>query len=568
VTSSQARRAAFGEMFARGEFRALWLSQVLSEVGDRLALVALTLLVYDRTGSALLSAIAYAGGYLPWVIGGLALSGLGDRLPRRELMVVCDLVRAVLVTVMLVPGMPVAGLVAVVYAVTAVQAPFEAARSAILPDIVPAERYVVAAAVMQTTFRVAIVAGAVAGGLTAALVGARPALAADAATFVASAILVRCGTRARPAAARPGPGPGAVRQLGEGAQQVLGDKAVRTLMMLGWLIALYAIPEGIAAPYAGRLGGGPAAAGLIIASGQAGAVLLTPAFTTRVGPLTRQRWIGPMACCACAVLMLTVFGPGLYASIAIFALSGTFGIYQVAANTAFVAKVPDDRRAQAFGLASTGTVLAQGGALLVAGAAAQVFPPATVVAAGGCLGAVTACGLGLRWRHIAPVVGRHSARHLHGEAPPPARTAETPAASCRPADPAYGSLATVSTTAESCSAWRLCGASGTMSRSPLLPSQDCSPAASRTRPCSTYTLASPGLTCSVSSASRTMAMTVWRSTFSCPPMTVCAARPPVASAARPRSSRATASRESFCMRSSYPAPAGETAASFRSQSVN
>jgi hypothetical protein len=414
VSSSPARRASFGAVFAIAEFRALWLSQVLSEVGDRLALVALTLLVYDRTGSALLSAIAYAGGYLPWVVGGLALSGLGDRLPRRELMVVCDLVRAVLITVMLIPGMPVAGLVAVVYAVTAVQAPFEAARSAILPDIVPRERYVLAAAVMQTTFRIAIVAGAVAGGLTAALVGARPALAADAATFVASAILVRYGTRARPAAA--GPGPGAVRRLGEGAQQVLRDKAIRTLMMLGWLIALYAIPEGIAAPYAWRLGGGPAAAGLIIASGQAGAVLVTPVFTARVGPLTRQRWIGPMACCACAVLMLTVFGPGLGASIAIFALSGTFGIYQVAANTAFVDWVPDTRRAQAFGLASTGTVLAQGAALLAAGAAAQVVPPATVVAAGGGLGAVAACGLGLRWRHIAPVVGRHSARHLRGAA--------------------------------------------------------------------------------------------------------------------------------------------------------
>jgi Major Facilitator Superfamily len=415
VSGSPARRASFGDVFAIGEFRALWLSQVLSAGGDRLALVALTLLVYDRTGSALLSAIAYAGGYLPWVIGGLALSGLGDRLPRRELMVACDLVRAVLVGVMLVPGMPVAGMVAVVYAVTAVQAPFEAARSAILPDIVAGERYVLAAAVMQTTFRVAIAAGAAVGGLTVALVGARPALAADAVTFVASAILLRSGTRSRPAAA--GPVRGGPRRLGERAQQVLGDKAVRTLMMLGWLIALYAIPEGIAAPYAGRLGGGPAAAGLIIASGQAGAVLATPVFTTRVGPLTRQRWIGPMACCACAVLVLTVFGPGLGASIAIFALSGTFGMYQIAANTAFVASVPDSRRAQAFSLASTGTVLAQGAALLLAGAAAEIVSPSTVIAAGGGLGAVVACGLGLRWRRIAPVVGRHSARHLRGQAP-------------------------------------------------------------------------------------------------------------------------------------------------------
>jgi len=54
---------------------------------------------------------------------------------------------------------------------------------------------------MQTTFRVALVAGAVVGGVTVALIGARAALGVDAATFAASAVLVRFGTRARPATA-------------------------------------------------------------------------------------------------------------------------------------------------------------------------------------------------------------------------------------------------------------------------------------------------------------------------------------------------------------------------------
>lgn len=415
MSSFPAQRATFGDVFAVREFRALWVSQSLSEVGDRLALVALTLLVYDRTGSPLLSAVAYAAGYVPWVIGGLIFSGLGDRLPRRQVMVACDVIRALLVAVMLLPGMPVAGLVGLLYVTTMAQAPFESARSAILPDILPGERYALAAAVMQTSFRVALVAGAAVGGATVALIGTRPALGVDAATFAASAVLVRFGTRARPAAG-PGLGPGALKQLGEGARLVLGDKAIRTLMMLGWLIALYSIPEGIAAPYAGRLGGGPAAAGLVIASGQAGAVLAAPLFTRTVGPLTRLRWMGPMAICTCAVLPLTIFRPGLAISMAIFALSGTFAIYQIAANTAFVEWVPDKRRAQAFGLANMGTVLGQGAALTVAGAAAQVMSPSTVIALGGGLGALMACALALRWRHIPPAVGRHSARHLRGQA--------------------------------------------------------------------------------------------------------------------------------------------------------
>ena len=74
-------RATFGEVFAVREFRALWASVVLSAAGDRLALVALTLLVYDRNRSPLLAAAAYAAGYLPWVIGGLFLAELADRRP-------------------------------------------------------------------------------------------------------------------------------------------------------------------------------------------------------------------------------------------------------------------------------------------------------------------------------------------------------------------------------------------------------------------------------------------------------------------------------------------------------
>jgi hypothetical protein len=70
-------------VFAVGEFRALWISQTLSEAGDRIALVALTLLVFSRTRSPLLAAVAYSAGYVPWVIGGLLFCGLGDRLPRR-----------------------------------------------------------------------------------------------------------------------------------------------------------------------------------------------------------------------------------------------------------------------------------------------------------------------------------------------------------------------------------------------------------------------------------------------------------------------------------------------------
>lgn len=95
-----APEATFAQVFAIGEFRALWLAQLLSVAGDQLARVAMTVLVYDRTRSALLTALTYALTYLPWIVGGLALSGLADRLPRRQVMIACDLARMVLVLLM------------------------------------------------------------------------------------------------------------------------------------------------------------------------------------------------------------------------------------------------------------------------------------------------------------------------------------------------------------------------------------------------------------------------------------------------------------------------------------
>jgi MFS family permease len=415
VSTAEARRASFGEVFAIREFRALWASYVLSAAGDRLALVALTLLVYDRTRSPLLAAVAFAAGTLPYLAGALFLSGLADRFRRREVMVGCDVIRAVLVGAMLLPRMPLDALIVLLYVVTTFQPPFDAARSAIVRDVVQGERYVLAATILQSTGRLMIVAGAAAGGLVVALAGARPALGVDVATFAASAALIQFGVRARPAAA-PASGPSALLQLGAGVRVVFGDAALRTLLMLGWLDALYQIPSSIAPAYAARVGGGAVAAGLLIAGAEVGAAVGMPLFTKRIGPLTRLKWMGPMAVCAGGVLLLTAFRPGLAVSLAIFAVSGTFGMYQIAANTTFVERLPNERRAQALGLANAGLVVGQGLGFLLAGAAAEVVPPSTVIALGGGLGALAACGLWLRWRGMSPAVGRHSARHLGRQA--------------------------------------------------------------------------------------------------------------------------------------------------------
>ena len=410
-------RATFRDVFADREFRAVWFSEILSVTGDRLALVALTLLVYGQTKSPLLAALAYAAGYLPWVIGGLFLADLADRRPRRSVMVACDVVRTVLVAAMAVPGVPLLALVALLFATTMFAPPFEAARAAITPDILQGEKYVLGAAVFQTTVLAGQVVGAAAGGLAVAFIGVRASLIVDAVTFALSGLLIGLGTRARPAAAKPeAAGLSSLARMREGFRLVFGDQALRTLLLLGWLVIFYTVPEGIAAPYASKLGGGPIATGVVLASTCLSTAIVTPLFTRFVRARRRLNMMGPLAVLTCATLVLTALRPGLAVSLVIFSLSAAFGVYQIAANTAFVVRVPNERRAQAFGIANMGVVVGQGAAFVAAGAAAEVISPAAVIAISGAIGAVIAIVLTLRWRHVSPPRGRHAARRRPGNA--------------------------------------------------------------------------------------------------------------------------------------------------------
>jgi MFS family permease len=93
------RAARYRDVFVNGEFRALWLAELVSTGGDQIARVALSVLVFVRTGSAALSAFTFALTFLPALIGPV-LGGLADRYPRREVMVVSALSRGVVMAVM------------------------------------------------------------------------------------------------------------------------------------------------------------------------------------------------------------------------------------------------------------------------------------------------------------------------------------------------------------------------------------------------------------------------------------------------------------------------------------
>jgi MFS family permease len=392
-----AERATYRDVFGVSEFRNLWLAQLLSVAGDQLARVALTVLVYDRTHSPLLAAVTYAVTIIPVFAGGLLLSGLADRYPRRAVMIVCDVARCGLVLVMVIPGIPLAALVVLLFLVTTFTAPFTAARSAIYPDILAGERYVLGTAVTMTTLQAAQVIGFALGGALVGFVGARACLLADAATFAASALLVRFGVLAR-AAANTADGRmfAPVADAVAGVKLVFSNPALRVPMLFGWLTAFIAVPEGLAAPLAHSLHGGDIAVGLILASVALGVSAGSVAFSRLVSPDRRARWMGPLAVVSCLVLLLLALHLTLLPMLLVLFVGGALYCYQMAANAAFVVAAPPQQRSQAFGLANAGIYLGQSGTIIIAGAAATHYAPPDVIVASGALGALCALTLAIR----------------------------------------------------------------------------------------------------------------------------------------------------------------------------
>jgi MFS family permease len=211
----------------------------------------------------------------------------------------------------------------------------------------------------------------------------------------------------RPAAAPAGQGGAShFSQIAAGVRLVFGDRKLRTLMLLGWLVAFYAAPMSLAAPYASRFHGLPlaVATGLMFAGIPLGTMVGAAAFSRLLRPAQQQFLLGPLAVAACAVLMLFWAAPGFVLSLVLFAIAGACACYQVAANAAFVAAVPPSRRGQAFGLANGGMQVVQGLWYIVAGAIASQLSPATVIGFSGGLGALVAVSLAVSWRKTSAMM--------------------------------------------------------------------------------------------------------------------------------------------------------------------
>ena len=177
---------------SNANFRRLWMAQIVSEMGDWFYALAIYSLLLEFTGRAESVALALLLQVLPQTLFGPTSGVVNDRLPRRQVMIASDLVRAaVVLTMLLVRNREMVTLIYPLLALESVMAAmFEPARTAVIPNIVRRPEIIVANTLSATTWSFNLAMGSTVGGLVAAALGRDAVFILNAASFLVSAWLI------------------------------------------------------------------------------------------------------------------------------------------------------------------------------------------------------------------------------------------------------------------------------------------------------------------------------------------------------------------------------------------
>ena len=279
----------------RAPFRNFWLGQTISVIGDQITLLAIpvvAVLVLDAQPADM--GLLTAAGLLPHLLLSLPAGVWLDRVARRRrLMIVVDLVRAALI--LSIPAAYVLGMLSlgqlyvVTFLVGGLAVAFDISWQTVFVAVTPRQDFMQANSLLNGSRSLAYVAGPSAGGLIIQVLGAPLAMAADALSYVASALFLG-RVRVEEPTLEP-PTPGIRAQLATGLRFIFRDPIMRPTLLsvatcnlfnfaFAALFILYATTH---------LGVEPGLLGLVLGAGAVGG-LLGALVAARIG---RRIGIGP-----------------------------------------------------------------------------------------------------------------------------------------------------------------------------------------------------------------------------------------------------------------------------------
>jgi predicted MFS family arabinose efflux permease len=392
------RPIGYGAVLRVPGLRAVYLAHAVSMAGTVAAEVALSILIYQRSGSALLSALVLTVSFLPYGLGGTVLSSVADRFPARPVLVGCDLVSALCIGAMLVPQLPVVGLLGLLLVVGLVAPLFQGARASSLAQLLPPDLFPVGRSLLRSISQTTVLVGFAAGSVLVATVGPRWLLLADAVSFLASAGLIRFGTVATPAnASSAGTSVGSVVQESLlGLRYIFGHPSLRRMLLLSWAVPGFgSFAEGLAVAYAGQVGHRATSAGALF-TGYAAGTVFAEIVIARLSPPTKRRLLVPLAVLSQLPLLGFVAAPAVPIAAALLVISGAGFAFNQGLDPLILTATEPAYRGRLFTVQGSGLMTVQGVGIGLAGLIGTVVPARFVISGAGLTGMVVVALLAFR----------------------------------------------------------------------------------------------------------------------------------------------------------------------------
>jgi len=226
-------------------FRRFWLAGVISHLGNWFNYIAIFVLLTKLTGSGGAVSWFLIAKFIPTTFLGPAAGVIADRLSRKAIMIIADLLRVFVVLGFLLVRSPEQ--VWLVYILALVQESiwtfYDPARKASVPNLCSPEELILANALSGATWSMMLAFGAALGGFVTYLFGWETAIIIDAATFLISALMLAgLDLPYKPPARIEKPtwhDLTGITDLKEGSKYVFQHKEVATLLLVksGWALS-------------------------------------------------------------------------------------------------------------------------------------------------------------------------------------------------------------------------------------------------------------------------------------------------------------------------------------------
>jgi hypothetical protein len=391
-------RATFRQVLAVPVYRTVFLTRALAIGADTLRTVALSVLVFTATGSALLGAMTFGASFLPQVVGGLLIGALPDLVRPRLLIVTGYTLEACAAALLAVGGMPVWASLLLVAGIGCLAPVFNGTAGRLTADVLSGDAFVVGRGLFQLASSAAQIIGMAGGGLAVAFMGPETALLVTSGCHAVAALWAWLALPDLPAPGRQSER-SLVRQSFHGAHVLLVDPVVRRLLFANWLPpALVIGGESLLIPYAALEGFPDGSAGLVLACIPAGMFVGNLVVTRALAPRTRERAVPLLVVLLGLPLVAFAFDLNAVAAGVLMAFLGAGFAFGVGLQGRFRDALPDDSTGQAFGLLSTGLMTFQGVGPLVFGGLTEVVPVGVAMALAGGATLVSAAWIALAVR--------------------------------------------------------------------------------------------------------------------------------------------------------------------------